>query len=394
MTDRRGPGELGVPFGRDPGVEGDGLGRDPGPIGRVGWRDRLPGMDDWLVERPRPAGQPTPAPEPPTPVHRRELQPRSRVLGWIGAAIVAGLAPLAVDVILLGSLTRALALALAVLGLQVLLGHGGLLSLGQGAMLGLGAWIAGTLVQAGLGPAAAIPATAVVLAAVGVLLGLPALRLSRIGLVLLTLAVAVSFPILFQKFVGPLGKPYDPIVPPGWTGLDAADDDLWAYALAVVALAVAYAGLRLVLGGRFGRSLRAVRDGPTAAAAFGVPVARVRLAAFALSAGLGGAGGAILLIQTPFVYGPDYPFQLSIQLFAVVLLVGSDRLAGALAGGLFLVLLPRFLSVVGLVGYEDLVYSLILLAVIVAYRGRGVGPEVYARLVASPFGRDLRPPTG
>ena len=309
----------------------------------------LPGRGDWLapdplIERPRRARVIRP------PAHQRELRTPVRLVGWLVAAGVAVVVPGLVDAIWLSTLTRALALTVTLLGLQVLLGYGGLLSLGQGAMMGLGAWVAGILISDnGLAPELAIPVTALVLGFAGVAIGLPALRLSRIGLVLLTLAVAVSFPLLFQKFVGPLGKAYDAVVPPAWTGLEATDDDLWGYILAVVVTAVAYVGLRVALSGRFGRSLRATRDEPQAAAAFGVPVARVRLAAFALSAALAGAGGALLLIQTPFVYGPDFPFQLSIQLFAVVLLVGIDRLAGALAGGLLLVVLPRLLSAVGLI---------------------------------------------
>ncbi len=369
----------------DPGLgpdRGDGLGRQP----------ILPRRGDWLApdlvaDRRRERRDARP------PVHRRELRPTARLLGWVGLAGAAVLAPSLVDAIWLSNLTRALALTVSLLGLQVLLGYGGLLSLGQGAMVGLGAWVAGVLIGGNaLTPELAVPATAAVLALVGTAVGLPALRLSRIGLVLLTLAVAVSFPLLFQKFVGPLGKAYELGPPPAWTGLTAADDDRWAYWVALAVTALAYLGLRLALSGRFGRSLRAVRDEPQAAAAFGIPVARVRLAAFALSAGLGGAAGALLLVQTPFVYGPDYPFQLSIQLFAVVLLVGTDRLAGALAGGLLLVVLPRFLSAVGLIGLEDLVYALVLLAVIVAFRGRGIGPWLHGHLVTGELGRDRRAP--
>lgn len=315
------------------------------------------------------------------------------MVAWIGLGVVALILPSLLDPIWLGTVTRALALTVALLGLQVLLGYGGLLSLGQGAMIGLGAWVAGVLIgENGITPELAIPATALILALAGCAIGLPALRLSRIGLVLLTLAVAVSFPLLFQKFVGPLGKAYDAPPPPAWTGLAPIDDDRWAYGVAVVVTALAYGGLRLALAGRFGRSLRAVRDEPQAAAAFGIPVARVRLVAFALAGGLGGTAGALFLVQTPFVYGPDFPFQLSIQLFAVVLLVGTDRLAGALAGGLLLVILPRFLSAVGLIGLEDLVYALVLLAVIVAFRGRGVGGWFHTRLVVGSVGRDRRAP--
>jgi len=355
---------------------------------------RLPGRSDWLAPDPV-ADRRRAIREARPPAHQRELRTLARVGAWLAVAAVALAMPSIVDAIWLSTLTRALALTITLLGLQVLLGYGGLLSLGQGAMMGLGAWTAGILIgDNGASAELAIPVTAVVLALVGVAIGLPALRLSRIGLVLLTLAVSVSFPLLFQKFVGPLGKAYDIADPPGWTGLAPADDDLWAYALAVVVTVVAYGAVRLTLSGRFGRNLRAVRDDPQAAAAFGIPVARVRLTAFAMAAGLGGAGGALLLVNTPFVYGPDYPFQLSIQLFAVALLIGTDRLAGALAGGLLLVILPRFLSAIGLIGLEDLVYALILLAVIVAFRGRGVGGWLDATIIRGDLGRDRRTPMG
>ncbi len=355
---------------------------------------RFPGRSDWLAPDPV-ADRRRAIREARPPAHQRELRTVARLAAWLTVAAAAVAIPAVVDAIWLSTLTRALALTITLLGLQVLLGYGGLLSLGQGAMMGLGAWVAGILISDnGLSAELAIPVTALVLAVVGVAIGLPALRLSRIGLVLLTLAVSVSFPLLFQKFVGPLGKAYDIADPPAWTGLAPTDDDLWAYAVAVVVVTVAYGVVRLTLSGRFGRSLLAVRDGPQAAAAFGIPVARVRLTAFAMAAALGGAGGAIFLVQTPFVYGPDYPFQLSVQLFAVALLVGTDRLAGALAGGLLLVLLPRFLSAIGLIGLEDLVYALVLLAVIVAFRGRGVGGWLDAAVVRGDLGRDRSPPIG
>lgn len=390
----------------DPGADRVGAWPASGPEteDELGRQSFLPRRGDWLApdlivdRRPsrrgdRGGGGAEDDRPPRPPVHQRQLRGSARAAGWLAVMIVAVVVPGVVDPIWLSTLTRALALTVTLLGLQVLLGYGGLLSLGQGAMMGSGAWVAGILIaERGLSAELAIPLTALILALAGAVIGLPALRLSRIGLVLLTLAVAVSFPLLFQKFVGPLGKSYGTIEPPSWTGLGATDDDRWAYALAVVVVVAAYGVLRFSLSGRFGRNLRAVRDNPQAAAAFGIPVARVRLAAFAIAGGLGGAGGAVLLVQTPFVYGPDFPFQLSIQLFAVALLVGTDRLAGALAGGLMLVILPRFLSAIGLVGLEDLVYALVLLAVIVAFRGRGVGGWLDARLITGGLGRDRAAP--
>jgi branched-chain amino acid transport system permease protein len=322
------------------------------------------------------------------PATGRRFRTSAQVAGWSALAGAVVVAPVVLDELTLNGLTRTLALAVTLMGLQVLLGYGGLLSLGQGAMLGVGAWMAGVFAtDLGVRPDVAIPLVALAMAAVGVAVGLPALRLEGIGLALLTLALAVSFPLLHQKYVGPLGKVYDRLTPPRWTGLEPNETERWSYVVAALAATVTYLIIRLVLAGPFGRSLRAVRDDPVAAAAFGVPVARVRVAAFAVSAAAAGVGGAILVARTPFVHGQDYPFQLSIQLFAMVLLVGSDRLLGALAGAAVITQLPGLLSDLGWIGLEDLIHAVVLLVVILGFRGRGVGPWLNDRLVGGSLGR-------
>ncbi|MCP5026915.1 MAG: branched-chain amino acid ABC transporter permease [Actinomycetia bacterium] len=360
-------------------------------------------MSDWLSGREQDIGfrriQRTRADEifdPDTDVEApetREFRPPIKTAGWALLGLLAVLAPSVLGPLGLSSATRTLALATALMGLQVLLGYAGLLSLGHGALIGIGAWLTGVAVtEMGVAVELAIPLAAIVGAGVGILIGLPALRVQGVGLALLTLAVAVSFPVLHRKFVGPLGKVYDDLVPPSWTGLQPGDDELWSYGLAVIATTVMYLALRQLLGGRFGRSLRAVRDDPIAAAAFGVPVARVQLGAFALSAAAAGVAGAVLVARTPFVSGADYPFQFSIQLFAVALLVGADRPLGALAGALVMTQLPRTLSALGWVGLEDLIYAVVLLVIIRGFRGRGVGPWFRDQLVASRLGQPRRPP--
>ncbi|MCP3853709.1 MAG: branched-chain amino acid ABC transporter permease [Actinomycetia bacterium] len=328
------------------------------------------------------------------PPDTREFRPPIRLAGWALVALCAVLTPSVFGPLGLSAATRTLALATALLGLQVLLGHAGLLSLGHGALIGIGAWLTGVVVtEMGVAVELAIPLAALVGAGVGVLIGLPALRVQGIGLALLTLALAVSFPVLHRKFVGPLGKVYDKLVPPVWTGLQPGDDELWSYVLAVIATTVVYLALRELLGGRFGRSLRAVRDDPVAAAAFGVPVARIQLGAFALSSAAAGVAGAILVARTPFVSGADYPFQFSIQLFAVALLVGADRLLGALGGAIVMTQLPRALSGLGWVGLEDLIYAVVLLVIIRGFRGRGVGPWLRDQLVTTRLGQPRKRPT-
>ena len=102
--------------------------------------------------------------------------------------------------------------------------------------------------------------------------------------------------------------------------------------------------------------------------------------------------GALLVARTPFVSGADYPFQFSIQLFAIVLLVGADRPLGALAGAIVMTRLPEGLSALGWVGLEDLIYAIVLLVIIRVFRGRGMGAWFHDQLVTSRLGQPRRPP--
>lgn len=270
--------------------------------------------------------------------------------------------------------TEVAVFCVAFTGLHILSGRLGLISVGHGAFVGIGALGAAHAIDDLSVPYLAAPvAGALVGAAIGALIAVPSLRLPGAYLALLTLAVAMVLPIAMRQIDGPLGYRVDgDIRPPAWTGLSGADTDVWQYLLVVGVGALIVAGLALVVRGRFTRSLIASRDEPTAAAAFGVNVSRVRLIGVSLSAGLAGAAGGLSLYASPLVAGSQYPFWLSVSMFALVLALGASRLWTVLPAAVILVMLPNVLVSVGLAAWEPIVYALVLLVMTRVSRGQGL----------------------
>jgi branched-chain amino acid transport system permease protein len=205
--------------------------------------------------------------------------------------------------------------------------------LSQNALAGRGQW---TLV-------ASIVAAIVVTTAVGAVVGLAAARLRGPYLAGLTLAVAVVVPSITSTFDGTfnsdqgLSVALDP--PPGYLPVEQWQAWIcWAGALLTVLL------LANLIGGRFGRNLRAVRDDETAARLAGISVARTQVMAFVVSAAGAGLGGALFAVLAQSVSPGAFPLTLSLFLVMAVVIGGLGRLAGAAWGALLLVALPALAS--------------------------------------------------
>nr|WP_247887189.1 branched-chain amino acid ABC transporter ATP-binding protein/permease [Azospirillum sp. SYSU D00513] len=263
-------------------------------------------------------------------------------------------------------LTVAGVYALAVTGFQIVFGLAGALSLAHGAFFGLGAYATGILgSRYGLGFAATFPLSLLLPLVVALLVGLPVLRLeshyfalATLGVAQVVLLLAVNLPDLTGGANGLPGVPG--VVLFGWAvprGLPLA---------ALVWGMVAFGGLLAwrVARGRLGRALVLVRDDPLAAAALGLDVGRLRLAAFALSAVFAGAAGA-LSVHTQRVVSPEvleFPVMVSVLTMAVV--GGRGRVAGAILGALLLIHLPEWFR--ALERSYLIVYGVALLAAVIA----------------------------
>jgi branched-chain amino acid transport system permease protein len=288
-------------------------------------------------------------------------------------AVLVGVPTLGSTVFVLRA-TQVLVFCVAFTGLHILSGRLGLISVGHGAFIGIGALAAAHAIDdAGLPYLLAPVAGAAAGAALGALLGVPSLRLPGAYLALLTLAIAMALPIAMRQVDGPLGYRVDgDLRPPSWTGLTDADSSLWQFVLVLVVGSALVLLLHLVVRGRFTREMIAARDEPEAAAAFGTNVHRVRLTGVILSAAMAGAAGGLGLYASPLVAASHYPFQLSVSMFALMLALGASRMWTIVPAAIILILLPDLLTWLGRPAYEPILYALMLLVMTRVSRGRGI----------------------
>jgi branched-chain amino acid transport system permease protein len=227
---------------------------------------------------------------------------------------------------------------IALLGLAILTGYSGQISLGHGAFMAIGGYTTAILSVDGvfgheLRDLWTIPIAGIVAGIAGLMVGVPALRLSGLYLALVTFGIAVSFPQLPKKFDGffggTTGKILDLVKAP--FGLDATPND-WLYYLtwgiALVLLVAAWALLR----GKTGRALQAIRDSEVAAASSGVNLSLYKTLAFGISAFYAGVAGSLYAISNAYVNPDVFPILLSIYLVVGLAVGGLGSLLGLIAG--------------------------------------------------------------
>jgi branched-chain amino acid transport system permease protein len=288
----------------------------------------------------------------------RAIGPALFVLG----AVVVALLPRFMGEFRLLQFTLVAVYVIALLGLNILTGYSGQISLGHGAFVGVGAYITALLslgrpgleafqldppswlpIGDGMTPIFTIPIAALVTGVLGLLIGIPALRLGGISLALATLALAVSFPILMKRYSEVTGGGGGlnlnlPETPFGWD----ISTRHWLYYEAWVTAGILFVGAWLLVRGRIGRAWRAIRDGEVAAISSGVNPALYKTFAFGISAAYAGAAGALFAIEIAYVNPDTFPVALSILLLASAVIGGLGSLAGAIFGALLYQFLPIY----------------------------------------------------
>lgn len=309
-----------------------------------------------------------PAGPAPAPNRLRALMTPSR---WAAAAVVV-LALVAGPGLLGAFWTRVITVcvvyAIAAAGTGVLYGRLGMVSLGQVSLLGVGAWVTLRVGHAGLAFEVAVLTGALVTAVIGVLVGLPALRLSGLNLAIVTLMLAGAFEVVFNITRFPNGGPGllgratsgQTVLPR--TALGTSDPAYFRYVV-VVAVAV-FVVLAVHLTTRPGRAWAAIRQSEAGALAAGVGTVRYRLWALAVVSATTGLAGGLLAGVDGLMDPITFPASQSILLFATVLVGGTYSLWGAVVAGLLMQGMPRLLSDVGVSG--DLVFVILGLATVQA----------------------------
>ena len=280
-----------------------------------------------------------------TPGAARPALSQNQRLGLALLLVAACVLPFLVSNYRVFQFTLVLVYAIALLGLNMLTGYNGQISLGHGAFYAIGAYVAAILMDKfGVPYWATLPAAGAVCLVSGFLFGLPALRLEGLYLSLATFALGVAMPQLlkykgFEHWTG--GVQGIVIVkpdPPAWLPIS---QDQWLYFVSLVTLLILFLVGWNLLRGRIGRAMVAIRDQPIAAQAMGVNTAMVKSLTFGVSAMYTGIAGALGAIVIQFVAPDTFTVFLSLSLVVGVVIGGLASISGAIWGALFIQFIPN-----------------------------------------------------
>lgn len=269
----------------------------------------------------------------------------------------------------LGEMAYVFILCMASLGLMTLTGLTGQVSLGHAAFVAIGAYAHGWCLSKGVPLPLSLMLSALVSAAAGLLVGIPAIRVSGLYLAMVTMA----FAIIVEQIIGHWNS-----VTGGFTGMAVNDPMLLNFSLSgpkafyyfclVMLTGVMLALLNIMRSG-LGRALIGVRESEAASYALGIPVERMKAGAFALSAGITGLAGSLLAHHLKYLTPDGFTLLLSLELVLMVVIGGLGSLRGAVLGAILISLLPTAISrikpflpdsVAKQFGLETFVFGLVL----------------------------------
>jgi branched-chain amino acid transport system permease protein len=269
---------------------------------------------------------------------------------WIALLLLAACAlPFFVSNYSVFQFSMVLSYAIALVGLNILTGYSGQISLGHGAFLAIGAYTTAILMDRYEMPYwATLPISGAICLVVGFLFGLPALRLEGHYLALATFALAVALPQLLkfkhlEEWTGGVQgivimKPDAPIT--SFAGL-SINSDRWLYFFSLLVALIMFLLAWNLLRGRIGRALMAIRDQPIAAASMGINTPYYKSLAFGVSALYTGVAGSLSAILVAFVAPDSFTVFLSITLLVGMVIGGVATLPGAIFGAAFVQFIPN-----------------------------------------------------
>jgi len=292
---------------------------------------------------------------------------------WLYGALMAVLvaAPFAMPVFYVGEATFVFIMCIASLGLMTLTGFTGQVSLGQAAFLSIGAYTHAQLLTLGVPLPLALIAAGSCAGLAGLLVGLPAIRVSGLHLAVVTLAFAIVTEHVMGRWKSFTG---------GHSGMPVPEPTLWGYSLGspvafyflcLVVLVAVLLALANLLRSATGRAFVGVRDSEAAAQGLGIHVARTKVLAFVISAFVSGIAGALLAHQTQFITPEAFGLSLSLQLVLMVFIGGMGSLRGAIFGAVLIGMLPSLISILkpwlparlgGQFGLELFIYGAVLVS--------------------------------
>ena len=302
---------------------------------------------------------------------KNQMNPQGQSIKWlalvVGMVAVAVVLPAFAKGFLLFQATQVMIFAVAIMGLNLLVGFSGQLSLGHGAFYAVGAYTAAiSMGQFDLHYGLAIPAAGVIAFIFGFLFGLPALRLEGHYLAMATFSLAVAMPQIIKLSVleawtgGSQGiavnKPQAPF------GLSLSEDQ-WLYYITLSTTCCLFLVAKNLINSRTGLALLAVKESPVAAKAMGVNVSVYKTLAFGMSAAFNGIAGALSAMAVQYIAPESFTFYLSAAILVGLVVGGVGWLPGAFLGAIFVLIVPNVAETVSK-GLSGAIYGLFLIALI------------------------------
>lgn len=256
--------------------------------------------------------------------------------------------PALVSAYFLGEVTLVLIYCIAGMGLMILAGHTGQISLGHAAFMAIGAFSNLWFMEQGMPFLLALPLSAVFTGLVGAIIALPILRLSGIYLAIATLALSIiieDIAIIAEPFTGGVGGVFAPPVDVLGTSVDRYGSPNLFYWMCLCVVVIVLLGYANLLRSATGRSFLAVRDSEVSARAVGVNVTRTKALAFGLSCAVTGIAGALYAHFVQVVNYESFLVLLSINLVLLVVIGGLGSIHGAFFGAIVVGLMPQFIAI-------------------------------------------------
>ena len=235
--------------------------------------------------------------------------------------------------------------SIAAVGLNLLIGYTGQISLGHGAFFGVGAYAAAILAtKVGVPFILSVPAAGIITAAVGIIFGLPSARLKHLYLLIATLAGQIIIEYVFVQWESLTeGANGISIVAASLFGLDLGNDRTFFYVIFVSFVIMAWIAVNLVRT-RYGRAFIAIRDNDRAAEGMGIPIFRYKLLSFAISSFYAGFAGGLYAYYMISITPEPFNLWLSIEFIAMIIIGGLGNIPGSVLGTVFIVILNEGLS--------------------------------------------------
>lgn len=256
-------------------------------------------------------------------------------------------------------------------GLMLLSGFTGQISLGHAAFLAIGAYAEAILQTMGLPFVISAPLAMILAALAGVVIGLPALRLTGIYLAIATLAFGFIVEEILARWESVTHGNSGMLVPGVKLVFGKIGSDTGFYYLAMACAVFTGLAVRNLLRSHTGRAFIAIRDSEISAQSMGVNLARYKTLSFALSAGFTGLGGALYAHQIRFLSPEQFGIMVSIEFLMMIVLGGIGSLHGAVFGAMFIIGLPELISIlkdhlpqamVEATGLQSTLFGLIMIA--------------------------------